>query len=77
MKRQLAIYTIFKHPKDFPDDYVLKKDIIGDGGVITRDPDFVYVSKDVNELRKITEAIGLIRMTRHPADDPCILETWL
>lgn len=72
----LIIYTIFKHPKDFPDDYVLKRDAITGEGV-KRDPDFCVTSKDVENLRKITRNAGLFRMSRHELDDPCILETWL
>lgn len=73
---KLYIYVVFDHPRDFSSFYVVKRDLIQEGKVI-RDQIFIVLSTDLTFLRNSLWAQGLTMMTRHPEDDPVILETWL
>jgi hypothetical protein len=68
-------WVIYKHPKDHPDRYVLRATYITDAHNIMVDP-MAWVHKDVEVLRRILPP-GLVKIDRHPNDDPVILETWI
>lgn len=74
---ELIIYVIYDHPKDYPDKFVMKRDIIGGKSGVRRDPDFIELSDKLEDLRTIAYNHGLFRMRRHEMDDPCIIECWL
>lgn len=70
-KRQpLRTWTIYKHPLDHPDKYVVR-------GWIDGTPDrTAHVADTLDEARDLVPA-GLTRFPRNPEDDPVIVETWL
>lgn len=72
----LSFVTVYKHTKDFPDQYVARYHHLTDKGE-TFAGELVGVSPIYSNLLQIIEPLGLVRTMRHPADDPCILETWI
>ena len=71
----LAIWVIYDHPKDFPKGFVLRAQFAMPGGAITMSKAAWYAS-DPDQLRSILP-FGVVRMERHPDDDPSIVETWV
>ncbi len=79
-RNTLDIWTVFDHPKDFPDCFIARKAIVtasneGDGFT-----DEFVTADTLDEVRaKVQDASKhvLWRMTRHPDDDPVIVECWL
>ena len=72
----LAIWTVYDHPLDYPNDFVARRFEIGAGG--HRPTASIIVAPDLETLRRIflTE-MHLTCLARHPADDPKIVECWL
>lgn len=71
----LAMWTVTDHPKDYPNDFVARKQLIGPGGVMawTRE---IITGKTLAELRTKLPP-GLHCLGRQPGDDPVIVEVWL
>lgn len=67
---------VYDHPSDYPDHYVIKRDVIKDG-LIVRDQDYIFLNEDLEICRNQMKVLNLIRLNRFPEDDPVILETWL
>ena len=75
MSDGLNIWTIYDHPKDYPDHYVTRLSIVTAGG-----PDVTSVvlySDDLEELRDVMRQQGLTCLARFDEDDPKIVEVWL
>lgn len=74
----LAIYTIYDHPADFPDDFVVKRWYVRDA-----DPelDMVYLYKGacLEECRDhlLENFPGIVPIGRTEVDLPSIVECWL
>jgi hypothetical protein len=73
MSNLLTIWVIYQNPRDFPGKWVLRAQMATPDGV-TALPQCV-VADSLDEARSRVP-YGLIRMTRHPNDDPVIYETW-
>lgn len=71
----LAVWVIYDHPKDYPDFYVVRKQIAGNGQV--RPTGHYFLSNTLGPLRQIVEAMGLTCIPRDPSDDPVIVECWI
>jgi hypothetical protein len=71
MSEMLPIWTVYDHPKDFPNRFVARL-WIGE-----RATGNVIVEQNLNVLRDRLEGMGLVKLMRQPSDDPVILETWL
>ncbi len=67
----LTIWTIYDHPRDYPDKYVLRADDIPGGR-----RDFIELADTLDEIRRKVPA-ALCRMPPYPSDDPVIVETWI
>lgn len=66
----LRTWTIYKHPFDHPDKYVVR-------GWTNSTPDKeAQVADTLAEARELIP-VGLTRFPRKPEDDPVIVETWL
>ena len=73
---KLDIWTVFDHPRDFPESYVAR---------MSTSPDFVptdlYLTAETLEaLRDLLQEqtpYVLTCLPRHPTDDPVIVECWL
>ena len=68
-------YVIYRCPKDYPDELVMRKYTInGDGSI--KPHDNPYVSDSLEVLRRSVPS-GLVCVPASKNDDPVIVETWL
>lgn len=73
MSEPLSLWTVYSHPKDYPDDFVARK-FLGDA------PTAEHIkAPTLQELRRKLRDIapGLACIQRHPTDEPQIVEVWL
>ena len=68
----LAMYVIYDHPSDFPDNVVVRKWLTTDVATPT---DEEILCGSLAEARQHIPP-GLYRMPRGVDDDPVVLETW-
>ncbi|MFA5922334.1 MAG: hypothetical protein WC856_13745 [Methylococcaceae bacterium] len=69
----LEIWTIYDHPRDFPDSFVARK------FVQDKPTDEFLVAGTLTEVRKILQNLSdqsLHWIPRLPDDDSCIVESW-
>jgi hypothetical protein len=72
----LNIWTVYKSP-DFPDKYVARLWKSWPGGPPEgKATDNTIVADDLEDIRRHMVMLGLTCLTRHPSDDPVIVETW-
>jgi hypothetical protein len=67
----IPIWTVFDHPRDFPDCFLARKFMLD---VATTE---IMAAPTLGELRDRLRAKGLVLVLRSPEDDPRIMETWL
>src|SRR5262245_23548999 len=70
----LSIWTIYRHPRDFPEHFVVRAHVISKLGTFPRPVGCLCESLD--EARR-TLPPGLTCLHRHEYDDPVIAESWL
>jgi hypothetical protein len=70
----LAMWTVYKHPRDYPKHYVARCfKVRGDV-----DPtEHTLVTKSLHQLRTMLHAAGLHCLGRFDQDEAHIVETWL
>ncbi len=75
---RLWICVVYKNPVDYPGKYVIRRQSGEPDGTIIAENQCI-VSDSLEEVREIMHGYfpGLVLITRHPDDDPCIVETWL
>lgn len=72
---ELVLYTIYDHPKDYPDNFVVRAFILAADGK-------QYASKEcklattLEEARKFVPPDKVLTQ-RYANDDPVIVETWI
>jgi hypothetical protein len=71
----LNIWTVYDHPKDFPDVYVARRWEVSRAGIVATSS--IIFSLDLNQLRPVLDSMGLTCMPRAENDDPSIVECWL
>ena len=69
MREELDIWTVYDHPRDYPDHYVAR---LWRGETPT---ETVLRASTLAELHAMLPA-GLARLSRMEDDDPVIVETW-
>jgi hypothetical protein len=69
--RALVTWTIYDHPKDFPDLFVARK-FVGEMPASE-----AYAHSAIEPLRELMRGFGLVCLARSPSDDPAIVETWI
>ena len=73
----LVMWRVYKHPKDYPGEYVARKFLI------TEDfygPTYELISsRSLRDVRNVLQRLypGLIQLKRLPDDGPHIVEVWL
>ena len=75
-------YVVYKKPKDYPDEFVVRKWEIDvkEGKAQPRPKEVIARDKDYRKvISKMMSAVprGLDRIDRSENDDPTILETWI
>ena len=78
MTTALEMFTIYKHPSDYPDEYVCRRQLIGPG-VVQHDANLFVRSSSLELCRALlhSKKAGLTCLGRQPQDDPVIVETWI
>jgi hypothetical protein len=66
----LEMFTIYERPRDYPAHFVVRRFENGDPT-----SDFA-IALDLRGARNEVP-LGLVRLARHPADEPHIVEVWL
>ena len=74
--RPLLIYIIYDHPRDYPEHFVCRRQII-QGGEISFDERFFLQSENLETIRQFCREMKLYCFPRFENDDPVILETWI
>lgn len=74
---ELEIYTLYDHPKDYPDHYVIKRDLIVGGGRVFRDARFHFQSTERDTCMEFMLTMGKVALAPDPTDDPVILMTFV
>ena len=70
MKEELTIWVIYKHPKDYPDNFVARKFILD------KPTPEILIGSTLEEIRKLLPP-GSTRFDRYETDDPVIIEAWI
>ena len=70
MKEECIIWTIYKHPLDYPDKFVARK-FISD-----KPTEEILIGETLEEIRSLLPK-GFTRFERNPNDALSIVETWL
>lgn len=72
----LALFVVYDHPSDFPDNIVIRRWDIVDG-VATADPERMAVVNTLDDARAILSAMNRMNLGRAPEDEAQILEVWV
>lgn len=72
-----VIVTVYDHPQDFPHGYVARAHIIAHGGKTTYVSPMIYVGRETLDEVRAAIPSDMVKMMRHPQDDPVILETYV
>jgi hypothetical protein len=70
---QLEMWTVYRYPKDFPHDYVLRRWVIEAGQAV---PQEAHIEPTLEALRAHVPR-HCSRLQPSPGDDPVIVETWI
>jgi hypothetical protein len=70
----LSIYTVFDNPTDYQGQFVVRR--FESRGTGVTPCEVVATGKSLTEVRDQLPK-GLMKLDRHPNDDPNIVETWL
>jgi hypothetical protein len=71
----LSMWTIYDHPRDFPDSYVARRfEVTEEGSFPTTD---TIVGHELESLRLTMIEAGLVTIGRDESDESQIIETWL
>lgn len=68
----LEMWVVYDHPRDFPGGYIARKWIVGEGPTAV-----VMWSDRLEEVQDFLENLGLVKIARHPSDDPVVMEQWI
>jgi hypothetical protein len=78
IKETMYTYTIYDHPSEFPNDFVVRRfTIVRTSPIPVPDETIFYKSHDLKEIRMKMYRMGLTRIVRDPSDPPRVLETWI
>lgn len=66
-------YVIYERPKDFPNNYVVRRYTFFPGRVEIGE----YLLADSLEQARSFIPLGFVPIGRDPTDDPVIIETWI
>lgn len=72
----MGMWTIYKHPDDYPKSYVAKLFVVGDDGI--RPTGSIIIAENLEAVRDIMIAeFHLVCLGRMQNDDPAIVEVWI
>ena len=67
---RIPLICVYDHPTDYPDKFIAR---LWDCNVPT------HIMATADTLEELREKIPntMVRMDRHPQDDPCVVEVWI
>jgi hypothetical protein len=73
----LVMWTVYKHPNDYPGEYVAKKFVIAEDSYQCSKESIS--SRSLRDVRNVLRSLypRLIQLNRPPDDEPHIVEVWL
>src|SRR4029077_6631927 len=73
----LVMWTVYKHPNDYPGEYVARKVVIAED--FYRSSKESISSRSLRDVRNLLRSLypGLIQLKRPPDDEPYVVEVWL
>ena len=73
----LVMWTVYKHPNDYPGEYVARKFVIAED--FYRSSKELISSRSLRDVWKLLRSLypGLIQLKRPPDDEPYVVEVWL
>lgn len=74
---KLSMWTVYDHPRDFPNNYVARRFEIGGGGSGPKITTDLMVGFDLEQMRGYLRSLGLTVIPRSEGDDPVIVECWI
>ncbi len=69
----LLVWTIYDHPLDFPDGYVVRPH----SSKHARPLNLVFAHAQLAVVRAALQHLGLTCLPRDASDPPAVLETWI
>lgn len=73
----MSTWTVYDHPKDFPDHFVARRFEVVIGDLEPRWTSDVYLAHDIEQLHQHFERLGLAFLPRFEADEPQIMGVWM
>ncbi len=74
MSSELPMYVVYKHPRDFPGQWVVRRQVVRGHQILVAKESAQFAS--LEEARKAVPP-GLYCQPRFPEDDPVIYEVWM
>ena len=74
--KTIEMTVIYRHPKDYPDHYVVRRWRAYADKPVPAPAELVGVCISLEAARAIASP-GRVKIMRSPGDDPVIVETWL
>jgi hypothetical protein len=73
----LVVWKVYKHPKDYPGEYVARKFVITDDSYGPNNESIS--SRSLRDVQNVLRSLycSLIQLKRPPGDEPHIVEVWL
>lgn len=76
MTELLALHVVYDHPRDHPTMFVVRRQVVMQGGGIVPDGDAMGFTT-LEGAREHCRDLGLTQLLRDPEDDPVIVESWV
>ena len=71
----LSMWVIYDHPKDYPETFVVRECVVSAGGRVAHS--LFHTEFGTLEMARESVRQGRVCITRHPEDDPVIVESWV
>ncbi len=77
MSDTLSMFVLYKHPSDYPTEYVIREHVIIETESVVKDGEPFYRNTDLDKVHEFMSGRHLIYMLRSLHDDPCIMGTYI
>ena len=74
-QESLSLWTVYDHPKDFPDAFVARRFDVYPGMVLPTSA--VLSASELQPIRETLSEQGFLPMPACSGDDPVIIEVWV
>lgn len=75
---ELVIYTLYNHPVDYPDEFVIRRFTVSKGSNLpVPDNELFFRSISLQKCQDKMKEMRLYRMLRDNSDEPKIIESYI